>query len=298
MDFVIAAPAYSHRSGGIMVLHELCSALNALGHRAGLALITEGSQDGQNYKFGYSNTPEFLDPQGTYHDYFTGRSSEEIHAFIQGACAIYPDIVKGNPLGSAHFATYVLGVPKYAIESEFIIAFSRNFHASPDFLLLKSFVNEWMTPTGTLHWTQRKLNLTYIGKGAAYTECHTVPGTVLIERDWPRDKRQLAALLRNCKYFFSWDARTATVMDAVLCGAVPVLMQNIQASAEEVANSEFGPLPPIAYEEGMEDRIPVDVEATDAALASIRQNYLACQPQWQANVARLVDLLAARFHPI
>ena len=43
-DFLIAAPAYSSRSGGIMVLHELCTALNRLGYRAGMLLIVEGSQ--------------------------------------------------------------------------------------------------------------------------------------------------------------------------------------------------------------------------------------------------------------
>lgn len=297
MDFVIAAPAYSHRSGGIMALHELCSTLNRLGHRAGLALITAGSQDEQNYQFGYSNTPEFLDPQGAYHDYFTGRSSEEIHAFIRNACAVYPDIVKGNPLNAGHFATYVLGVPKYPIVSEFILSFSRTYHDSPDFVLSYPFINEWMTATDTLHWTQRTLNLTYIGKGELYAECHTVPGTVLIERDWPRDKRQLAALLRHCKYFFSWDARSATNLDAVLCGAVPVLMQTVQVSDDELKNSEFGSLPPIAYEEGMENRTPADVEAIDAAFANIRQNCFASQAQWPANVARWVELLAGRFNP-
>jgi hypothetical protein len=41
--FVIVAPPYSARSGGIMVLHDLCEALNRCGYRAGMVLLQWGS---------------------------------------------------------------------------------------------------------------------------------------------------------------------------------------------------------------------------------------------------------------
>jgi hypothetical protein len=44
-----------------MVLHELCTALNQLGYKAGLSIITEGSQSNQNFKFGFTlDTDEAL----------------------------------------------------------------------------------------------------------------------------------------------------------------------------------------------------------------------------------------------
>ncbi len=41
--FVIVAPPYSARSGGIMVLHDLCEALNRCGYQAGMVLLQWGS---------------------------------------------------------------------------------------------------------------------------------------------------------------------------------------------------------------------------------------------------------------
>jgi hypothetical protein len=243
MDFIVAAPSYTARSGGVMVLHELCTALNKIGYRAGLAIITEGSQSNQNYKFGFTSNPDFLDKKGEYYDYFTGKTPSEIDYYIKNSCIIYPDIVKGNPLQGRKFATYVLGKPQYEIISDYIISYSRIYIENPRIVLYKPFISEWMNNNGTHHWSQRILNLTYFGKGPSYSECFLVDGSVLIERDWPRDKRQLAALLRNCKYFYSWDSITATLTDAVLCGAVPVLMQEKQISWLELNDGELGSLP-------------------------------------------------------
>lgn len=277
-DFIIVAPAYSARSGGIMVLHELCSALNQLNHRAGLILITEGSQQNQNFKFGYSNLPELQDPNGLYYDFTSGKSESEIRDFIDNSCVIYPDIIKGNPINSRKFATYVLGKPLYPIESNFIISFSKIYIEKSDFVLFKPFVSEWMHPRGTLHWSERKLCLTYIGKGHQYAQCELVPGSVLIERDWPKDKRQLAELLRNCKYFFSWDSISATNTDAILCGAVPVLMQDKQIPRWEINLNELGPLPNVKYVKGMEHAEHPNQAQIDAEIAAHQEaanNYLA-----------------------
>ena len=41
--FVIVAPPYSARSGGVMVLHDLCEALNRCGYQAGMVFLRGGS---------------------------------------------------------------------------------------------------------------------------------------------------------------------------------------------------------------------------------------------------------------
>ena len=294
MDFVIAAPPYSSRSGGIMVLHELCTELNKLNYRAGIAFITEGSQQHQGFKFGYSNAPEFLDPQGTYHDFTSDKTTEEIGEFIRNACIIYPDIVKGNPLGGKTFATYVLGRPTFPIESDFIIGFSKLYIDHPDYLLFKPFISDCMHARDTLHWSQRKLNLTYIGKGASYLECSIIPGSVLIERDWPKDKVQLAALLRNCKYFFSWDTVSATNTDAALCGAVPVLMHDLQIPRSEINFAEHGPFPNVSYEPGLQDRLPSDLALVDAAILGIQKNLNGFLESWPERVSGLAETISSR----
>ncbi|CAG2148881.1 hypothetical protein LMG26411_03427 [Cupriavidus numazuensis] len=274
-----------------MVLHELCTALNKLGHQAGLVLITEGSQQDQGFKFGYSNAAEFLDPVGSHYDFFSGRDAAEVDEFVRNACIIYPDIIKGNPLNGRNFVTYVLGKPGFPIESQFVLAYSEIYIEKSDYVLFKPFVSEWMHARDTLHWTQRKLNLTYVGKGQEFAECSTIPGTVLIERDWPKDKRQLAALLRNCKYFFSWDSISATNIDAALCGAVPVLMQDAQIPRSEIDQFELGALPPVSYEAGMEDAIPSNLAEIDAALANTQHLAHHLLASWQDRVQGLVHAI-------
>jgi hypothetical protein len=290
-DFVIVAPAYSSRSGGIMVLHELCTALNKLNYRAGLVLITEGSQQNQNFKFGHSNLPELYDPDGIYYDFTTGKSAADIQTFVNNSCIIYPDIIKGNPLNGKKFATYVLGKPLYPIESDFIISYSKIYIDKSDYILFKPFISEWIHARSTSHWNERKLCLTYIGKGNQYAQCKLIPGSVLIERNWPHDKQQLAALLRNCKYFFSWDSITATNTDAVLCGAVPVLMQETQIPRWEIDLSELGPLPNVKYFEGMENLQHPNLAKIDAEIAEHQKAVNYYLSTWLGRVDALVKAI-------
>lgn len=295
VNFIIAAPPYSPRSGGIMVLHELCTALNKLNYKAGVVFITEGSQAGQNFKFGFSNEASLLDPNGLYHDFFSNKTSEEISNIFQNACVIYPDIIKGNPLSGKSFATYVLGKPAFPIVSDFILSYSKIYIENSDFILHKPFLSEHMHDRDSSHWSQRNLSLTYIGKGAGYTDCSVIPGTVLIERDWPKDKQQLATLLRNCKYFFSWDCVSATNVDALLCGAVPVLMHDLQIPRNILNDAEYGPYPPIQYEPGMDfTSQPNNSVEIDAHIANFKIKFHEHFSSWTNNVASFAKLILAK----
>ena len=289
-DFIVVAHPYNTRSGGIMVLHELCSALNRLNYRAGIIFFTAGSVKEQNWKFGFSNDQSLLDPCGDYYDYIENRSNEEIMEFIKNSCVIYPDIVRGNPIGAKNYVTYVLGKSESLIESPFILAFSEIYINSSDCILFKPFVSEFMNSAGTTHWSERKLSLTYIAKGQDYTECSVIPGTVLIEREWPRDKQQLAALLRNCRFFFSWDTVSATNTDAVLCGAVPVLMHDKQIPRSVLNVGELGPYPEIYYTPDMQvDYLPVNSIDISNSLNSMQIRIQETLALWIPSVARFAN---------
>jgi len=295
--FVVVAPAYSSRSGGIMVLHQLCTELNRAGYKTGLVLITEGSQANQGFKFCYSNSPEFLEPDGICYDYFTDQSTSKIQEFINNSIAIYPDIIKGNPLNSKFFCTYVLGVPKFKVESQYTIRFSRLYIEECDFTLHKSFIDPCMNDHGTRHWTERQLNLTYIGKGREFLECYTLPGTILIERDWPQTKNELALLLKNCKYLYTWDCISSTNYDAVLCGAVPIMMHDLQLPRTTLNTSEFGALPIV------EDPLKLlsldsekDQREIDLMLTCFKSKMYAYHDSWQKNVIAFAIDVTSRFN--
>jgi hypothetical protein len=295
-NFIVAAPAFSSRSGGIMVLHELCTALNRAGFKAGLTLITEGSQDSQGFKFGYSNNTEYLDPRGLYYDYFTDKSTIEIERFVANSIAIYPDIIIGNPLNTLGYCTYVLGIPKWKIESEFIIRFSKLYIEECDFTLHKSFIDPCMNDIGTKHWSERDLSLTYIGKGAQFTKCNTILDSVLIERDWPRTKNELALLLKNSKILFSWDCISATNADAALCGAIPILLHDAQMPRNKLNTGEYGPLPIINdISHNLIEYLSVNSQQIDIMLTNFKLKMHFYHNSWQQNVTDLVKCLEHKF---
>jgi len=300
MNFIIAAPPYSHRSGGIRVLHELCTALIQLGYQASIAFITEGSQLSQGFKFAYSTDKNLHDPNGLYYDYFSNRTTQEVNDYINNSCIIYPDIVKGNPLSGKFFVTYVLGRPEFSIFSDYILSFSKLYIDKSDFVLHKSFFDHCMNDSETLHWSNRTLSLTYIGKGSNYLDCNIIPGTILIERDWPKDKNQLSIILKNCKYFYSWDCVSATNTDAILCGAVPILMHDLQIHRDILNTSELGSFPPIKYEDAASNnQLKINIDEIDSHLLMFKNKFLYYHSAWTSNVELFVESVINKFskHP-
>ena len=66
---------------------------------------------------------------------------------------------------------------------------------------------------------------------------------MLIERSWPKGQDQLAILLRGVRNFYTWDSWTATNVEAVLCGAIPVFMRYEPWTEIELDGSELGIIP-------------------------------------------------------
>lgn len=282
-----------------MVLHQLCTQLNLSGYRTGLAIITQGSQANQGFKFGYSSNCEFLDPEGIYYDFFSRKTETEVQEFIYNSIVIYPDIIQGNPLGSKFFCTYVLGIPKFEIISSYIVRFSKLYIEKHDFTLHKSFIDPCMNDKNSTHWSKREMSLTYIGKGKEFLECHTIPDTVLIERDWPKTKMELAVLLRNCKYFYSWDCVSATNSDAILCGAIPVLMHDKQIPRTLLNSGEYGELPIFQSPEfslkTISDSEQVNI---DQMVSSYREKIYDYHQTWEVRVNEFALDIIKRFSTI
>jgi hypothetical protein len=297
LNFIIVAPPHSTRSGGVMVLHDLCTALNKLNYKAGMIFIAGGSQDKQDYTFGYSVEKSLFDPDGQYYDFISGKSSREIDEFVKNAFIIYPDIIFGNPIGSKNYATYVLGIPKGTIESKFIITYFNFFVEKSNYTLCKPFLSSHMNEQGAHHWSQRSLSLTYIGKGFEKKENTPVPGSILIQRNWPSDKRQLGILLKNCKYFFTWDNLSATNYDAVICGALPVLMDDNYLPNDLINKSEFGRFPQINYNENMDLRsTPSNIMEIDSVLSDMKIKIHRYNDTWLLQVGGLVTQLTIFFN--
>jgi hypothetical protein len=271
--FLVVAPPYNDKSAGIVVLHDLCESLNKNGFKAGIIYITSGSQMEQNFGFAYSSDKQLQKPLGLYFDYVTGKNEVEIIYYIKNSIIIYPDIVKGNPLSSDRYATFVLGFPRFEVISKFIIRYAKMYCDFANFDLYKPCAAEQILASTGVHWTARHLSLTYIGKGSQYLECYRIPGTLSMDRGYPPDKDQLAILLSNCRYFYTWDCVSATNLDAILCGAVPVFLHEKQISFNLINSSALGDLTTITYDESFENVSFARAAEIDQKLMSVRANF-------------------------
>lgn len=219
--FLIVAPAYTDKSFGISVLHELCDTLNQRGYQAAIYFTISSG-------FMITHQPQYY---GKDLRWYRLSGEAELEQFIQDGVVIYPEIIKGNPLNAGRVVRYVLnaegvltGHSMQVAPSDFVLAFSEEFYSAPHAVLKKITLEPHFNEIATVPAMERTLDVTYIGKGHGYQECFVLPDTLEITRTWPQTKRELALLFKQTRYLYTWDLRSKTVLDAVMCGAIPIFM--------------------------------------------------------------------------
>jgi hypothetical protein len=247
-NYIVLAPAYDQQSAGIRVVHNLANELNRVGRTAYILF----------YRFPPTGGITFVSPGETSMGYCPEHTLipklpmatdiEEYRELINNAIVIYPEVMQLNPLGAPNVVRYILNSPNnngYAIfhdPEDYIVAWSRNYWDKPDDLLTVLFDDPVFHDRDTLPAESRRMDLTYIGKGGEFGECFKMPGTVMLERRWPSDKESLAVLLRNTRYLLTWDLVSQTNLDALRCGAIPVVLR-WHPFDPNVFQSEFGEIP-------------------------------------------------------
>jgi hypothetical protein len=180
LRFIIATPSYSGRFGGVMVLHQLCDALNRQGHSAAIALF---GGTGPHFNWAYSDNPQFYHPDLIRTPLAGPDANAAIREFLQDGFVIYPDLIPDNPLNARFVVRYLLYINhqyKAQHPQEFILSFSKCYHDNPDGYLFKTMVDSEFNMTGAKPWSDRTLDITYLGKGPNFggTAQHagTAPG--------------------------------------------------------------------------------------------------------------------------
>jgi len=224
MKFLVNAPPYNDKSAGIMMLYTLNDQLLRLGYESHIALIGE---------------------------------SVSVH---DDTIVIYPEVINGNPLKAKKVVRYYLNREGMAARNkvdpspaDFILAFSRMYHANPHAILRYDKINPYCynieKPTST-----RNLNCTYIGKGVFYSDqCKVVGGTIEITRTAPAEKEALADLLRVTKLLFTYDVCTLLNTEAIISGAIIIPLLFYPYNSEDL---EF----PFGYIENGVVKLPEDYD--------------------------------------
>lgn len=211
--FTIVAPNYNEKSGGSWVLHFLCDQLNKIGCSASLFI----------YEKEQLVNPLFDTPLG----------------FNPESIVIYPEIVTNNPLNANRVVRYLLNREGYLQgrmidwgPSDYPLSFSKVYRDDCDSLFYPITDLNIFSPDSS----EKKGHAFYIGKGNLYGECPKLP-YLEITRSFPPSKAELASLLKEVDIFYSYDAHSATNLDAALCGCIPILLQKPMEGSER---SELG----------------------------------------------------------
>ena len=213
MNFTIFAPNYNEKSGGSWVLHFLCDQLNKIGHTS-TVFIYEKEQ---------ITNPNFNTPVG----------------HIQNSVVVYPEIIVNNPLNATNVVRYLLNkegaLQKRMInwgKTDYPLSYSKAFRDDCESLFYPICDLSLFYDNGT----ERTQNAFYIGKGYLTGDCPKLD-CFEITRTFPSTKQELADVLRKSKILFSYDAFSATNIDAALCGCLPYLLQK---PLPELQNAELG----------------------------------------------------------
>jgi hypothetical protein len=104
-------------------------------------------------------------------------------------------------------------------------------------------INYEFKNTELKEFNDREASITYVGKGSLYGEVGIFNDTVYVTREFPNNKKDLASILRNSRFLFTWDSWTNLIAEAIFCGVVPVILRNEPFTLEEINNSENAPIP-------------------------------------------------------
>lgn len=271
-----------------MVLHELCNSINRNGYRCGIIFINGGNAVEQNFQFAISNDPSFYMPNSNY---YAHSSIAELKEIIETGVVIYPDLINGNPLGAFNVVRYILNFNDNPFIGDYVLSFSNVYSKFANKVLFKSFKNSAFNDSGTMPWHARTLNLTYFGKGPSFIECKLIENSILLERDWPRDKNQLALLLKQTKFLFTYDCVSATLQDALMCGAVPVLLHDRQIPRNIINKMEIGPYPEIFFNsiEDLPNGMNYDISSVNLSINNFQNLYNILSEDWDKNVNNFIQ---------
>lgn len=224
---------------------------------------------------------------------------EDDKDFIEDAYVIYPETIVANPLMAKNVVRYFGNKDGYCNgrsvvigDNDFIVAHSKVIMPTADFILHNADINPVFNNIDTLPYDQRRIDVTYIGKGYIYGDTAVVPNTLFIAREWPQTQEQLAMVLRQTRFFFTWDAWTATNVEAILCGAVPIILDYGPWKQEEIDGSELGWLP---RGDMTDDGIVVDQEKFKIGREDMIKNIGDLSRLWKSKVLEFMGMVQEHF---
>ena len=249
--YYIVAPAYKQQSAGIRLLHELCSLLNQLGYEA------------------YVDTPEVSG--SLWSPRLTDATKVAHYKAGKKPIVVYPEVVKGVPMGLGLPVRYVLNYPgflggeKTYSDSELIFTFhSCYFPGVPRMRLPISDISR--LAEGRLEPEARTeiafYHNRYTKSGGSLRDFG--PKAIEISSTFPDSNEKTLAILKRARILYSYEP-SGIILEATLCGCAVVFLPNPITLPK---------IPEVYSEVGMEGIAWGDSpEAVEQALQSVREKW-------------------------
>lgn len=216
---------------------------------------------------------------------------------------IYPDALADNPLKANNVIRYHGFKPGLLLnqndkgykydQREFNLASSKNTLSNPDFVLFDPHVDEIFMKLGRPRTEDRLYNMSYVGKSKVLNTYHPIPNAIEIDREWP-DRYKLFRLLSNCNYLYTLDSYSHIISEAILCGAVPIIVSTGPWSNEEIDTGELGPIPRLEVSDIKNAKVKL-INFNDER-KRLLNTFEMLQRQWPLRVAEFIKCVIEHFY--
>lgn len=293
--YVIMTPPPNPKSAGISYLNDLAEYLRALGKHV-IQLFTIYPQE-QLHIWGSTEIPtqnHWAQPwQGEWIKIGPGDLSKT----LDPRCSI---VIHGE---NQHFKWYEgLNVVRYYLhtigglqkkgvprDGEFKVAWLPMFCPDADYFLRKSMVRIDLDAAEDLAVDGRSLDLSYVGKAWLHDKgASRLPNTIELTRSWPTNDDEYFYLLSNARCLFTYDANTSVLDDAIILGAMPVIMSTAPFSREQWRAK----LPPETH--GCYCFAGEDLEASFPTFRERRKVFIAAAKEQNASYFKNLDEFCRR----
>ena len=236
MKYLVYGPGYSESSGGIIVLHKLCS------------MLTEIGEDSDYFVMNQVNQNVSYDPDKDV--------------------VIYPEVIKGNPLGFKRIVRWALNHGSHNLKNfkkdNLVFYYSKFFR---DYIfdmdcneLIKSQNNDVNNILQVLVPNESKfIDYGAKRKGSVFM-CHKaiekgynigLPEKDSIQIRNNMNMNSLVKIFNSVERFYTYDTVTYYSVIAVLCGATSIVIPEKNLTKDEWRNKVWGMKYGIAY--GVDD---------------------------------------------
>ncbi len=234
--YIIYTPLYEENTGGVIVLHKLCSMLREQGGDASIWLLQKPHISEFRTLRGWIKLLRWclavqpksflnhIDLTSPYRLPIAKRKD------IAEAIIVYPEMVSGNPLNASHVVRWFLNKPgaltgriEYGVD-ELYFYYHIHFNDEELNLHVEHHLNviEFMGDVYRHVNKERRSGSCYmVRKGEGRALDQHAEGAIQIDG---MSHQQIADIFNQCEYFISYDLYTMYSRYAAMCGCIPIVV--------------------------------------------------------------------------